>query len=212
MSASLAATPAASADYRFNENLKSSVDPDSVPRLKKVGDGFTFVSGKVRGKTDNFLKWEEGNGLKLATAKEVLGSGGDYTISMLVKLTTTDDYRKLVDFDNLLSDRGLYQYSGNLYPYDVADVPEPSPAPIVAGKWHLLVMTRAGGKVKGYVDGTRYYTLEDPEKYEVLGPDEVLHFFIDDEETETEESAGRVSRIRIWKDPLTGNQAMNLAS
>ena len=212
-----AAIPAPDADYRFNGNLKSSVNGDNVPELEMLGEGLTYDSREVGGKTDKFLKWGRSDGLKLADATTVLGQDVDsqYTIALYVKLKAIAGYRKLVDFDNLLSDRGLYQRDGYLYPYPVSGVDVPKEDPIVAGKWHLIVATRVVPAedievVRGYVDGTRYYQLVDENDDQELGVDEILHFFIDDVTSETEETGGSVSRIRIWQTPLSNKRAKAL--
>lgn len=210
-SSALAATPAPATDYRFNGNLKSSVHTSTVPRLQKVGDpaGYVFGAKQINGKRNRLLSFAEGAGLRLPTAKKAIGTGDDYTIAMLVRLNDIDGYRKLVDLSNLKLDEGWYQYEGYIYPYDVGTVEEPAELPIQAQKWHRIVLTRVEGDVKGYVDGTRYFTESDSGQ-EVLGPDEILHFLMDDESTGTEETAGKVARLRTWKNPLTNNQAANL--
>ena len=213
----LAAIPTPDADYRFSGTLKSSVNGETAPKLEKVGEGFAYDSRKVGGKTDKFLKWQLGAGLRLPNATTVLGedANSDYTIALYLKLKNTGGYRKLIDFDNLLTDRGVYERAGYLYPYDVEGVEAPEEDPITAGKWHLIVVTRMiavdeAEVVKGYVDGKRYYQLTDDENQQELGVDEVLHFLMDDESTGDEETAGSVSRIRIWQTPLTGTQAKSL--
>jgi hypothetical protein len=214
----IGAVPDPQADYRFNGNLKSSVDGDTVPKLEKVGEGFAYDSRKIDGKTDRFLKWEKGTALKLANASSVLGPfepDSDYTIAMHVKIKSVAGYRKLVDFDNLLSDRGLYVNDGYLEPYNVPGFEEPEEDPLVAGRWHVIVITRTVPApdleyVMGYVDGKRYYQLADDDSQQELGVDEILHFFIDDETGGDEETGGAVSRIRIWQVPLTGKQAKSL--
>jgi hypothetical protein len=182
------------------------VNGATIPRLVKVGTGFTYG---IAGKSDGYLAWPKGTGLRLDTAKKALGTGGNYTIAMLVKLTVTAGYGKLIDYDNLLSDNGLYNNDGRLVPYDLEGLGDP-PAPIEAGKWVNIVLTRTGGVAKGYVNGVRYFSLGDPEGMLALGSDEVLHFFMDDGNPD-EETGGRVARLRIWRDPLTNYQATHLA-
>jgi Concanavalin A-like lectin/glucanases superfamily len=208
-----AATPIPTADYRFNDNLRSSVHAADVPRLERVGKtvAFEFGSGQIHGQSDRYLMWASGAGLKLPTAKKVLGSGDDYTIAMLVKLNDISGFRKLVDLNNRTLDQGWYEHDGYLHPYAVNNFEAPNEPPIQEDRWHLIVATRADGNVKGYVDGRRYFTLPDSEAQEVLGSDEILHFFIDDNQfTADEQTGGRVARLRIWKNPLTNRQANNL--
>jgi hypothetical protein len=217
-SSAMAAVPTPQADYRFNLNLKSSVNRDDAPSMREVGDGFSYYFASIGGQRDNYLNWVSGSGLKLPNAQKVIGTPGDYTIAMLVNLDDVDSvpadtYKKLVDFDDLQSGGsggdGWFVHEGFLHPYAVDDVPETGEPPITEQAWHLIVMTRVGGNVKGYVDNERYFTLPDPTGEEVLGIEKVLHFLIDDG-TGTEETGGKIARLRIWKNPLTNNQANSL--
>jgi hypothetical protein len=207
-----AAVPRAQADYRFNNNLRSSVNQDDAPRLRKVGTGFSYGVQNTGNGTDNYLDWTEGSGLKLPNAQKVFGrSRGDYTIAMLVSMDEdTSQYRKLVDLDNRESDEGWYNKDNYLYPYDVVAVEDPAEPPLTDKVWHLIVMTRANGNVKGYVDHERYFTEADDDRQEVLGEDKILHFLIDD--SSNEHGGGLIARLRIWKDPLTTGQAEDLKS
>jgi Concanavalin A-like lectin/glucanases superfamily len=216
-SSALARVPTPQADYRFNLNLKSSVNKDDAPAMREVGGGFSYYFASIGGQRDNYLNWVSGSGLKLPNAQKVIGTPGDYTIAMLINLDDVDDlpddYCKLVDFDDLQSSGsggdGWFVHEGFLNPYSVEDVPETGTAPITEEAWHLIVMTRAGGNVKGYVDNERYFTLPDPTGEEVLGIEKVLHFLMDDG-TGSEETGGKIARLRIWKNPLTNKQAKSL--
>ena len=210
-SSTSAAPPGPTADYRFNDNLKSSVHKESIPSLIKVGNGFVYATKNVKGKTDTVLAWPKGSGLKLKTAKKAVGSKADYTIAMLVRLIEVEAYGKLVDFEDRTSESGFYVVERFLHPYGVYASPtRPEEPPFVAGRWHQVVMTRVGLNVKGYVDGERYFIADDSTIEFDLGFDEILHFLIDDEAGADEETGGEIARLRIWKDPLTDHQAKNL--
>jgi hypothetical protein len=204
-----AAVPTPTVDYRFNDNLKSSVHTQEAPVLKKIGESGDFSFG---GGSDKYLEWVEGAGLKITKGAYPIGSTLNYTIAMKVQLDDISDYRKLVDLCNRKIEEGWYEYSGYIYPYEVG-AGEPDPLPIQEDTVHTIVLTRAGGNAKGYVDGERYFTVEDPAGDLALGPDpanKVLSFFIDDTASSVEQSGGRVYRLRIWKDPLTNAQAEGL--
>jgi Concanavalin A-like lectin/glucanases superfamily len=203
-----AAPPKPKVDYRFEGNLKSSVNKDDAPRLRRQGADTQFEFG---GNRDGFIKWEEGAGLKMPNGTFGIGSRGDYTIAMKVRLEQIQGFRKLVDLNNRAVDEGWYQHSGSIWPYDVKTFEEPTSPPIKEDTFHKLVVTRANGNVKGYVDGVRYFTEPDPNADTAMSPDSnVLFFFIDDLESGDEHSDGRVARLRIWKNPLTNHQANNL--
>ena len=208
-SSALAKAPPPQADYRFNLNLKSSVNKANAPTMKEIGGGFSYYFTSIGGQRDNYLNWVSGSGLKLPQAQKVIGTPGDYTIAMLANFDEVDTYRKIVDFDNDQADEGWYVHDSYLDPFDVDDVSGPASPPITGGAWHMLVMTRAGGRVKAYVDNVRYLNLPDPTGEEVLGPQRVLRF-LRDNGLGSEETGGKIARLRIWKNPLTDKQAKNL--
>jgi hypothetical protein len=193
------------ADYRFEGNFKSRAG--NVPDLDKVGPGGEFVRKRVRGSRERVWKFPEGTGLRLAQAGRALGDDkGDYAFVLLIKLDDLAGYRKLIDFNNLLSDRGLYIYYGSLFPYDLAD----SQPWILFGRWVQIVMTRGSGEtVNGYVDGRRVVKAPDPSDTQVVGADAVLHFLIDNGGG-SEQSAGKIARLRIYDDSLSPRQVRNL--
>jgi hypothetical protein len=206
-----AAIPTPMVDYRFENNLRSSVHTQQAPKVVKISEDGLYSFG---GGADRFLEWAEGAGLKINNGSYPIGSITNYTIAMKVKLLQISEYRKLVDLHNRKADAGWYQYSGYLYPYaqDIEEVDEPNPLPIQVDTVHTIVLTRAGGNVKGYVDGEQYFSTPDPEGSLALGPDQqnkVLSFFID-EVGGSEHGAGKIYRLRIWKDPLTNAQAEDL--
>lgn len=127
---------------------------------------------------------------------------------MLVRLADVDGYNKLIDFDNLQVEEGLYVDTGYL---DVYPLEESDEAVVKDGRWRQIVLTRDGSeRVKGYVDGDREVTVDDPTKSQVLGADEFLHFLKDDESTGDEESAGMIARLRIYSDALSDKKIRNL--
>ena len=70
------------ADYRFEGNLKSSVN--GVPNLNTVGPGTDLKKAQVKGSRQGVFAWPEGSGLLLNQAHKAVGSGaGTYTFVML---------------------------------------------------------------------------------------------------------------------------------
>lgn len=185
------------ADYRFEGNFKSSAG--TVPNLKKVGPGGAFVEQRVKGSREGVWKWPEGTGLRLEQAGKAFGSTPDrYTVVMLVNLDDVDGFRKLIDFNNLQSDAGLYVEDGRLYPYSL----DYSGMLVKPGRWHQIAITRGRkGTVNGFIDTDRVVSAKDPAKDLVMGADKILHFLIDDSGG-TEQSGGRIARLRIYDDAL----------
>jgi hypothetical protein len=127
---------------------------------------------------------------------------------LLVELDTTDSYRKLVDFDNLQSDEGWYEYSRSLYPYDLGDF-DYDKHRIPAGKFRQIVLTRNGhALVRGYVGDETIGMARDRHKHIALGADKILHFLMDD--FGSEESSGQIARLRIFDSALSPKQVKHL--
>ena len=78
-------------------------------------------------------------------------------------------------------------------------------APIVAGQYEQIVLTRsAGGKLVGYVNGAKQFGLADKATgYGVIDANATLRFFIDDNVVPGEASSGAVARIRIYNGVLS---------
>lgn len=194
------------ADYRFEGNLKNSVG--SAAKLVREGPGAEFLTKRVKGSRDGVWMWPEGTGLRLDGARKAVGPDrGTYTFVMLLLLDNVDGYRKLIHFKDLAEDDGFYVDDGTVYPYDLdysADVVQPK-------TWYQIVLTRdSEDVVRVYVDGTRVLRVDDPEGTQVLGPDNFLRFLRDDEGTETEESGGKIARLRIYNGPLSGKRIQDL--
>lgn len=211
--AGTATAAAPSADYRFEGSFASAVNgagalrPEGPSRLCPPCEEFDKV--KVKGERQGVWRWPEGDGLRLRNADKVLGHGGKtYTISFLVNLEKVDGYRKLVDFDDREKDEGWYVYDESLYPYDLDDFDYSEPR-LEVGKWHQIVLTRDGrGFVRGYVDGKILGKDRDPDKHIALGPQNKLHFLIDDGGSEY--SGGMIARLRIWENAMDNAQVKDL--
>ena len=169
------------ADYKFDGDFKSSVN--GAPNLKRQGPA-DFKRAEIGGQNQNVLDWERGTCLRLANATKVVKNRGSYTIVMLVRLDNIDGYNKLIDFDNQQTEYGLYVDDKALYPYDL----DYSAEIIKRKHWYQLSLVRlGGGQIRGYIDGNRRVSTQDPDERQVLGADDFLHFLCDDEATGTEE-------------------------
>lgn len=185
------------ADYVF-ENTRASSIP--APALTDLGAGNSFVTDTVDSVSRIVLQFPEGNGLSLSPTLGVIPSG-TYTIVILFRFATVSGFRRIVDFKNGTSDRGLYNESSNLVFFDVADG---SHTPIGAGIYVQVALTRdAGGNVVGYVNGTPQITFTDGSNLAVIDGSTTLRFFQDDTEFPDEASAGAVARIRLFDTALS---------
>ena len=122
------------------------------------------------------------------------------------------NYRKLVDYTNLTSDRGLYSSLGypELYPEAM------SSAPVFAShKPTQLVITRdASNLFSAYVNGALVLSLTDnggAAMFPTIGGMSVGHFLVDDQETAGVESAsGFVDYLRVYDQALSSREVAGL--
>ena len=193
------------ADYRFEGGLGSAVS--GAPRLAAFGGTSDLGQDNVNGSSDGVLKYGSGTCLRLRNAKKVLGSPATYTFVLLVRLTNVDGYNKLIDFDNRTEDYGLYVDDGKLDLWNL----DGESGNIRAKRYYQLAMTRTSdGKARGFIDRRRRVQDTDVDDVHVLGADEVLHFLCDD--GGSEQSAGRIARLRIYDNALSDGKILDLGS
>jgi hypothetical protein len=197
--ASAGGAPAATlkGDYRFAGTLDSSCC--GAPALTDLGSN-SFTEEVVDGSARTVLAFPLSSGVSMPAG--VIPSDS-YSIAVQFRLEQITGYRRLVDFSTGSSDRGLYDLSGQLNFYPIATGGS-SPAPIVANKYAHVVLTRdAAGEVVGYVDGDRQISFTDSAGAAIFPPGSDVRFFKDDAVIGGEESAGAVSRIRVYDGALT---------
>ena len=139
-----------------------------------------------------------------------LANTGHYAIELFFSLDETNDYRKLIDFQNLTSDDGLYNIDGvlNFYDYSLAATQTLAPGRMI----HLLV-SRDGsnGLFTCYVDGALQIAFSDDARAGVFsGTNGIIHFLRDDAITAVENPRGYLEYIRIYNGPLTAVEAATL--
>jgi hypothetical protein len=174
----LAATGANAAvvrDYELNNSLADSAASgvDILNNGTLTATGIDF--GANQGPTVT--------GLSLST----------YTISTSFELDTLSGFRKIVDFQNLGSDNGLYDLNNALNYYNFST----GSAVFSAGQFATVVLTRDGAtkQVTGYVDGVQQIQFTDTTNDALIGGN--LRFFQDDNVTAHEASGGSVDFIKI---------------
>src|SRR3712207_1198120 len=164
------------ADYRFQNNLKSSVG--TAQALTKIGPkSNTFTTATVDGGSRKVLRYPKGNGLKLDTTG-LLSSNGIYTIVVLLELDDVSNFKRIVDFKNGTSDDGLYVQNGRLrfFPGSASGT-----TPVAANRYVQVVITRdLSGTVRGYVDGSQQFQFDDAASQDaVISSEDTLRFFKD---------------------------------
>ncbi len=196
------AAPQVRADYGFQGTLASSVG--SVPALRGIRAPGNPANRFVSRRPNITYRFAEGNGLDLPNATRAIRRG-TYTMAIRMRLFNTTGYARVVNFGGN-RDEGLYVRDGDLVLYDLD---QPDNDVIVANRWVNVVLTRNGAtnRVRGFVDGTQQFNLADPAGFAVMSGS-TLRFFRDD--SNREESAGVVARIRLWNAALTPQQVAGL--
>ena len=188
-------------DYQLNGNL---LDALGGPALVDLG-GTVEASGYSFGANE---------GLKLMDG---LADTSDYSIEFLAQYSSllVDDFEKMVDFQNLTDDQGLYiediGADNILRFYDFATGTDA----VLAGEDFHVVLTRNGatGDTMGYLDGVLQWMFTDDGIPAAAVPGgNILHFFVDDTVTgQSEAQPGSVDFIRIYDGALTGSEVEILA-
>ena len=174
--------------YRLNGTLADTYGGPSL-----VADGGTLTSSGY------FFGPNQG-----LTLSNVFTTGVSYSIVIHAQLASTSGWRKMVDFKDLVSDSGYYDYFGTstLY-FSNTYVPNS----YSDGTFATTVLTRdfSTDIFTWYINGVKGFAYLDGGKYgEFTAPNNIAHFFEDDFHTfQTEASAGFVDYIAIYDVPLT---------
>ena len=184
----LMSVPASAAllkSYDFDGNLSDTL----ANGVDLVASGGTVSGGRY-----NFGKNE---GLELTNA---LASTTDYAIEMKLRMDTmTGSWNKLIDFQGLASDLGLYILGTGVQFYNLTS----NLGTVSLGTDFTIGFERAGTDISAYLDNVLLFTVSDAGSAAVSVLN-VLNFFHDDFATGGNESfAGSVDYIRIHDDAST---------
>ena len=195
------------ADYRFENSLADSVG--AAAELSAIGaDATGFIDEAVLGQTRPVLTFDRGSGLALTPASAVIGS--EYTIELVFRFDRLDGWVKIVDFNDATEDCGLYSLDGRM---DFWPITTGFGAALEADSYAHVVLTRdATDTVVAYVNGARQLSFHDTGDIAVIDANDTLRLFSDDTVTPNEDSAGAVSRIRLYDGPLTASEVAALAA
>ncbi len=177
------ATAQTTHDYEFTTGLDDSVAGGAAlqPSFRAPATG--TVSG-------GFYNFEQGAGLSLNSQLP----GASYTIDIMTSFANVGGYNKLISFNNLADDAGLYILNGGLDLYNVAN----GPANLVtAGTQFDARISRDGttGLITGYLNGAVQFTYSDTSNLFLASTS--LYFLRDDMAQNREDSAGSADYIRI---------------
>ena len=162
------------------------------------GNDLTSSGGTVSGGRYSF---SENEGLELTSA---LLDTSNYGIEM--KLRSDDSvsgWNKLIDFEQLSSDSGLYVFEGDLFFWYLPSANSPM---ISIGTDFIVGLERKAGIISVFLDGALRYTAIDT-LGEAVSSSNILNFLVDDTAITGEAFAGSVDWIRIHEDSSTFGQA-----
>jgi hypothetical protein len=148
-----------------------------------------------------------GQGLSLTSPKL---NPTNYSIELSFRVDSIAGYRKLIDFNGLSTDDGLYQRTGRLAFLGGASTPTHDFNP--NADVHLtLTRDAATGLVSTYVDGEFRFSFTDTTGTATLGLMQTLTFFLDDTVTGGEDvTSGRLNYLRIFDGALTSTEVSAL--
>ena len=181
--------------YYFNGNLNES--SAKAPALTTTCATGTFANETLPiGVSKKTYRFDKGCGLTYNDATKNFITAGTYTIELYFKLDTISGYKKLVDFDSLKVDAGLYNQSGKIVLYPNLTSADSF---VGAGVYQYVAISRDGSTKKMYVsaNGKSVGTYTDNTDQYKLSTAKLLTFFQDDKSTNGEQSNGTVAMIQI---------------
>jgi hypothetical protein len=184
--ASLAVAAPAYADpihvYNFDSDLSDSLGGAALSTSFQ-GTGSGSVSG-------GFYNFTAGGGLALTSGLP----GSVYTIQMRVALNERNGYSKLISFENLTSDQGLYRLDGKLNLYNFVTSPTTDFTPGVFTD--VQISRDSAGLVTGYINGVQKLSYADTSNYFTAASS--LYFLRDDMVQNGEQAGGQLDFLRIY--------------
>jgi hypothetical protein len=155
------------------------------------------------------FSFDAGDGLALFDGLE---STASYSIVLIMEFDALGgSYQKIIDYEDLDADEGLYIFDDSLLFYDETGE---GPTNVSPNTDFQVVLTRdsRGDEVRGYVNGVLQWTFSDSDNFAVSSLN-ILHFFVDDSDTSgTEAEAGSVDCIAIYDGSLTLSQITALGT
>jgi hypothetical protein len=176
----------------------------TAPALTDLGTN-TFKTESVDGKSSKVLDFPLHHGLQLIPTAGVVGNG-TYTIVLLFRLTDSEGYRRLLDF-NGSANSGFFEVNEEVQLY-----PQTAGGSGIGTSFVQVAVSRSrSGQFKAYIDGRPAFTYADgSSKYGVIAHN-VLKFFKNTaSDGVTGDDAGEVARIRLFDKVLSGDQIKGL--
>jgi hypothetical protein len=191
-------------DYRLTDGNfdNSAVGPGALGSMTFTQTGGTLGFGPS-GWSWSDATGPSGSGLNLSGITGGLASA--YSVGVTAFFSETDGFRKLIDFNDLTTDIGMYVFADQFQFYNIAAAAGTS-APFDA---FTIVLTRDASKnVNVYLNGnsTPIISFVDSSD-EAVAASGVLRFFQDDTAIANEFSTGgSASLIRVWDGALSSGE------
>ncbi|MBL8380658.1 MAG: PEP-CTERM sorting domain-containing protein [Burkholderiales bacterium] len=187
-------------DYQLNGTLADALGGPSLVPINAGGPNGTI------GATG--FSFPFNSGLQLSNG---LPNGGNYSIEMTFSFDEVSSWRRIIDFKDRATDRGLYDYFGGIqfYPFSTgASIFTP-------GGMVNIIATRDGGTgaFNVYAGGLSILPggipLDDSVNNDAVfsAAGNLINFFRDDLAVPNEASSGFVDMIRIYDAPITAVEA-----
>jgi len=189
IAAALLSVPALAVTLTHDYTLQNTLS-DSLGGPALVNNGGTL--------TASGLMFGPGQGPSVVSAL----NSDTYTIDMQFHFDDVTGYRRVLDFKDRSSDRGLYIHDGQLvfYPGQLTSSPV-----IGAGENLDVLVSRNGanGNFVGFVNGTEQVAFNDAGGNAIFdGTGNIAYFFKDDTVHGGEESGGVVTEIKLYSGAL----------
>lgn len=179
--------------YHFNNGLHEL--NSKGPQLSAICAGTFNTEALPAGVTQTTYRFDKGCGLIYDDKAKKLLSSNTYTIEMYFKLDDIMGYKKLIDFDSMNADEGLYCQNGDMVLYNKFF----SDSLMGANKYFYVVLTRDGVTEDVYLylnDIVVGYVLDTASDFDIHAQKSLV-FFTDDKATGVEHIGGTVAAINI---------------
>ncbi|MDB9466963.1 Calx-beta domain-containing protein, partial [Dolichospermum circinale] len=186
--------------YSWDTNFVSSIN--SSPILDPVDTLGTDTTDTVFGQAGKSVyRFASNSGLLLNDPNIPINN---YSIELVFTFDATTGYRKIIDFSDRVSDKGLYVLNNSLVFYaETAAV-----GTLVSGYNHLVFSRASNNTTIIYLNGNEVLSFNDTNGLADLSPNGDLYLFVDDTEVSGEHSAGNVSFIGLYSSVLTAAQVL----
>jgi hypothetical protein len=205
------------ADYRFQDSFSSSVP--GANDMQTAGTGDKFVTETVGCSPQRVLSFPQGSGVQVTNPNP---EDGNYSIVADFRLSDLSGYRRIFDPSGYSSttfglDNGLYERDGALVIWDGSEPGNPftgAPGALQPNIYKEVAFTFSGKKNSqepGYVNGVKSLSSYVPADSDSLYA-HIMRFFKDNDPpgASGENSAGAVSRIRIYNGVMTPDEVASV--